>query len=74
MNDTQVNTVQPVFFSQTESMPMMWESLKKLERETVLKIVTNEADISSFDEFVSAWNEAGGKQITQEVNDAIKEQ
>jgi putative aldouronate transport system substrate-binding protein len=72
MNDTPVNTIQPVFFSQTASMPMMWESLQKMERETILKIVTNEVGIDEFDTFVTNWMNAGGKQITQEVNDAIK--
>lgn len=71
MNDTPVNIVQPVFFSQTESMPMMWESLKKMERETILKIITNEVGIDAFDSFVSDWMNAGGETITQEVNDAI---
>jgi putative aldouronate transport system substrate-binding protein len=72
MNDTEVNSIQPVFFSQTQSMPMMWESLKKMERETILKIITNEVGIDEFDSFVTNWMNAGGEQITQEVNDAIK--
>lgn len=42
MNETEVNVVQPVFFSQTDSMRMMWDSLKTLERTTILKIITNE--------------------------------
>jgi len=72
MNDTEINNIQPVFFSQTESMPMMWESLKKMERETILKIITNEVGIDEYDTFVSNWMSAGGEQITKEVNDALK--
>jgi putative aldouronate transport system substrate-binding protein len=72
MYETEVNTVQPVFFSQTESMPLMWESLKKMERETILKIVTNEVGIDEFDTFVNEWMSAGGDIITKEVNEEIK--
>lgn len=71
MYETEVNIVQPVFFSQTESMPMIWESLQTLERTTVLKIITNEISIDEFDNFVDEWMNSGGSQITKEVNDEI---
>jgi putative aldouronate transport system substrate-binding protein len=71
VNDTEVNIVQPVFFSQTDSMSLMWESLKTLERTTMLKIVTNEISVDEFDAFVEEWMNAGGQQITEEVNEAI---
>jgi putative aldouronate transport system substrate-binding protein len=71
MNDTEVNIVQPVFFSQTDSMSLMWESLRTLERTTILKIVTNEISVDEFDTFAEEWMNAGGQQITEEVNEAI---
>lgn len=71
MNETEVNVEVPVFFSQTESMGMMWDSLKTLERTTVLKIVTNEIPVDEFDNFVEDWLESGGETITEEVNEAI---
>lgn len=71
MYETDVNVIQPVFFDQTESMPLMWASLEKMEKETMLKILTNEVSVDYFDTFVDEWLSAGGKVITQEVNDAL---
>lgn len=72
MEETKVNEVNPVFFGQTESMKLKWANLQKLQDETFLKIVTGEASIDSFDEFVSTWKSTGGDQITKEVEEAIK--
>lgn len=71
MNETPVNTVQPVFFSQTDSMSLMWDSLKTLERTTILKIITNEISVDDFDAFVEEWMASGGETVTQEVNEEI---
>lgn len=72
MYNTPVNVVQPVFFDQTDSMPLKWSTLEKMERETMLKILTNEKNVDYFDTFVEEWMKAGGEQITEEVNEAIK--
>lgn len=72
MEETKVNEVNPVFFGQTESMKLKWANLQKLQDETFLKIVTGEASIDSFDEFVKTWKSTGGDQITKEVEEAIK--
>lgn len=72
MGETKVNEVNPVFFGQTESMKLKWANLQKLQDETFLKIVTGEAPVDSFDEFVSTWKSTGGDQITKEVEEAIK--
>ncbi|BCN31491.1 type 2 periplasmic-binding domain-containing protein [Anaeromicropila herbilytica] len=72
MHDTPVNIIQPVFFDQTPSMPLMWSTLEKMEKETMLKILTNEKSVDYFDTFVDKWMKAGGEQITKEVNDALK--
>ncbi|HEX3018169.1 MAG TPA: ABC transporter substrate-binding protein [Caproicibacter sp.] len=72
MNDTQVNVVDPVFYDQTPSMKLKWASLEKMETEAMLKILTNDKPVDSFDDFVKSWKAAGGDQITEEVNKAIK--
>lgn len=72
MEETKINEVNPVFFGQTESMKLKWANLQKLQDETFLKIVTGEASIDSFDEFVRTWKSTGGDQITKEVEEAIK--
>jgi putative aldouronate transport system substrate-binding protein len=72
MYETPVNVVQPVFFDQTDSMPLKWSTLQKMEREAMLKILTNEKSVDYFDTFVEEWINAGGEQITKEVNEAIK--
>lgn len=72
MLDTKLNEVNPVFFGQTDSMKLKWANLQKLQDETFLKIVTGEASIDSFDEFVKTWESTGGDEITKEVEQAIK--
>ena len=72
MLEADTNTVNPVFFGQTESMGMLWETLKTLERKTMMQIITGELPLSAFDEFVEEWNAAGGEMITQEVSEKIK--
>nr|WP_312291926.1 extracellular solute-binding protein [Clostridium chromiireducens] len=72
MSETKVNEVNPVFFGQTKSMKLKWANLQKLQDETFLKIVTGEASIDSFDDFVATWKSTGGEEITKEVEEAIK--
>ena len=47
--------------------------LDKMEQEMLLKIITGEKPVDYFDEFVTEWNKTGGEQITEEVNQAIKQ-
>lgn len=65
------NFLTPAFFETTDSMKTKWASLEKIEMQAILKIIVGEADISTFDQFVADWNNAGGEGITQEVNEAI---
>lgn len=65
------NFLVPAFFEPTDSMGSRWASLEKMEMETVLKIITGEQDISTFDTFVEEWKKAGGDTITEEVNEVI---
>lgn len=52
----------------TPTMAKKWPLLKKLEKETFLKIVYNQSPVDSFDEFVRQWFEYGGEEIAKEVN------
>lgn len=72
MGETKVNGINPVFFGQTNSMKLKGANLQKLQDEAFLKIVTGEASIDSFDEFVNTWKSTGGDEITKEVEEAIK--
>ena len=71
MIDEPADFVTPSFFETTESMKMKWASLEKIEMQAILKIIVGEADLDSFDQFVADWNNAGGEEITAEVNEAI---
>jgi multiple sugar transport system substrate-binding protein/putative aldouronate transport system substrate-binding protein len=60
-------------YSQTETMGTKWANLKKMEDETVLKIIMGAAPISAFDKFVKDWKAQGGDEITKEVREASKQ-
>lgn len=70
--ETEVNEVVPIFFGNTQSMALKWPTLDKMEQEMFLKIITGEKPVDYFDEFVKEWEKTGGKQITEEVNQAIQ--
>ncbi|PWW01122.1 putative aldouronate transport system substrate-binding protein [Paenibacillus cellulosilyticus] len=53
----------------TKTMQTNWEQLYTMEKETFTKIIYGKESIDSFDDFVKQWNDKGGTQITQEVND-----
>lgn len=72
MIDEPADFLTPSFFETTETMKVKWASLEKIEMQTILKIIVGEADLSSFDTFVADWNNAGGAEITEEVNEAIQ--
>ncbi|HEY5583272.1 MAG TPA: extracellular solute-binding protein [Ruminiclostridium sp.] len=61
-----------VTYSQTATMEQKWANLKKMEDETVLKIIVGTSPISSFDQFVKDWKAQGGDQITAEVQKLLK--
>jgi putative aldouronate transport system substrate-binding protein len=45
-----------------------WPSLKKLEEETFLQIITGAKSIDDFDAFVEQWNSAGGTALLENLN------
>lgn len=64
--------VYSITYSQTTTMETKWANLKKLEDETVLKIIIGQAPIESFDKFVTDWKAQGGDEITAEVQALVK--
>ncbi|SDC41028.1 putative aldouronate transport system substrate-binding protein [Paenibacillus sp. UNCCL117] len=53
----------------TRTMALKWPLLKKLEKETYLKIVYGKAKADALDEFAEQWFALGGADITREVNE-----
>lgn len=64
--------VYSVTYNQTETMETKWANLKKMEDETVLKIILGQSSIDSFDKFVKDWKAQGGDEITKEVAALLK--
>lgn len=66
-----INPIAVTFFDKTPTMLTKWATLKKMEDEMYVKVVTGEEPLSAFDDFVTQWKKLGGDQITKEVNDAV---
>lgn len=64
--------VKSLFFGETETMKQKWFSLNRLEEQTYLRIITGEAPIDEFDDFVAEWKENGGDTILQEVKAIVE--
>ncbi|MCC3374487.1 extracellular solute-binding protein [Cohnella sp. REN36] len=64
--------VYSVTYNQTPTMETKWANLKKMEDETVLKIILGQASVDSFDTFVKNWKAQGGDEITKEVAELLK--
>lgn len=60
------------FYGSTDTMSQRWANLEKLETETLMKIITGEESIDSFDKFVETWKGMGGEQIIEEVRADIE--
>jgi len=53
----------------TTSQPTYWDSLETLRKTTYVGIITGQAPIEAFDQFVTDWYAQGGQQITDEANE-----
>ena len=53
----------------TPTMVERKATLEKMEKEVFVKIIMGESSIEEFDKFVSDWNQLGGADITEEVNE-----
>lgn len=71
--EANLKVTHPIFFGNTASMTLKWPTLEKMEQEMYLKIITGEESVDYFDTFVENWKKTGGDQITEEVNQAVKE-
>lgn len=49
-----------------------WDAMNNLYKEYSTDFITGKKDLAQFDQFVEAWNNAGGAEITQYANDNIK--
>lgn len=67
-----VERVACAFYDTTPTMETKWTTLKKLEDETLLKIVLGDKSVDEFDKFVEQWKKLGGDEITKEITDALK--
>lgn len=56
-----------LFFDETDTMSSEWWKLEEMELQTYLQIVTGDASLDAFDDFVVNWSAAGGDTITKEV-------
>ena len=43
-------------------------TVKRMYDEMAVQVITGQADISAFDEFVASWDELFGNTATEEVN------
>ena len=54
----------------TDSMVLYNATLEQLRLDTFTRIITGDASIDEFDNYVEQWKSLGGDMITQEVNEA----
>jgi putative aldouronate transport system substrate-binding protein len=47
---------------------MNWPSLKKMEEETILQIITGAQPVDYFDTFVQQWYSSGGTALLEKMN------
>ena len=66
-NKDLIQKVYAATYATTPSMQTGWTALDTMQKEIFLQILTGEADISAFDEFVDNWYAQGGQNITDEV-------
>ncbi|ANY75150.1 ABC transporter substrate-binding protein [Paenibacillus ihbetae] len=67
-NNPNLEVIPGAFYGTTETMKLKWAILKKMEEETILKIIMGEAGLEAFDTFVETWHRTGGDEIMAEIN------
>ena len=68
-----INKVYGATYAKTDTMNRKWATLEKLEDETFLQILSGEADIDAFDDFVEKWKSLGGDEITAELKEYVQD-
>jgi len=66
-NKDKVNMFKAACYADTPSKEKLWTALQTHEEEYYLKVMTGEASLDDWDQFVADWKSMGGDQITQEV-------
>lgn len=51
----------------TDTMLAKYPTLNKLAMETIVKIITGDASVDSYDDFLSNWKKLGGDEVTKEA-------
>ena len=69
----QVNMFPEASYAETPSMEKLWTAMETLEEEYFLKVVTGEASLDGWDDFVSEWKNLGGDRIPAEMEQYIAE-
>lgn len=72
LDKKKIKKVKTYSISNTQTTLSKGYSLRQLEKETYLKIISGKASPDSFDEFVTKWLNDGGRQITKEINEQNK--
>ncbi len=52
----------------SESLSRYGQTLKKMENDFYLKVITGAESLDNYDEFIAEWDAAGGSAVTEEVN------
>ncbi|WP_424768527.1 extracellular solute-binding protein [Paenibacillus sp. sgz302251] len=70
--DPNLNKVNSLSYTRTETVEKRWANLTKLEKESFLKIIMGSAPLDTFDQFVKDWKKQGGDDVTEEIAETIK--
>ena len=53
----------------TDTMTAKYPTLNKLAMETIIKIITGDASVDSYDEFLDNWKKLGGDEVTAQAQE-----
>lgn len=67
ISDGDIHEITAKYFSETDTQKKVGWKLSELEQKAFIEIVTGDAPLSEFDDFVKEWNTGGGYRITTEV-------
>lgn len=63
--------IEPLIYYLTPEMEEIYEPLFELEEDTFAKIVTGEAPIDSFDQYVTQWSDMGGDDLMELIEQSV---
>lgn len=72
-NYSNIHQTEPLNVVIPQNMSAQWAEMQKIESETYLQIVLGQKPISAFNTFVQEWNALGGQQITQYIQQNMKD-